>query len=259
MQPMPITKMEWMLTHSPADGSFQHPMEPPSDSQRIAVLDTLTKALKDTLLYELFDEWWINGDTLRFGHGESGISIALTSSRSARKYLTGMAQAIAMIGCPNSAEQFLLSYGQSFEIRHDWPSEVPLQRGRLKQCYCNASRAAEHSRFVYCEGVAFSGCLHLPHAWVFDLKTRTAYDPTWEDGEDYFGVPISTRFLRRVEMERLTYGALLDPYPKYSTPIIDASPDKWICEKAHRILNEPRIEISQEPNTGPAQALRIVV
>jgi len=108
-----------------------------------------------------------------------------------------------------SLAAWLLREGCAFEVRHDWPDDVPLTRGRPRECYRNCTLAALRypRRFVYVEGMA-SAVIPVDHAWLWDLKTGAAYDPTWHNGRDYWGVPFSTAYLRRCVVKRKFYGLL---------------------------------------------------
>lgn len=73
-------------------------------------------------------------------------------------------------------------------------------RGEIRQCFYNSLMAASAwpDRLVYCEGIAFSGFLPVNHAWVLDLETGLAWDPTWSEARlgprmqsaCYLGIPL---------------------------------------------------------------------
>jgi hypothetical protein len=124
--------------------------------------------------------------------------------------------------------RFLTEFGQEFTVEQVWPNGLPLRRGPLRACYRTASRSVvSDGRWVYCEGIACSLKLRLllPHAWVYDVHTKKAYDPTWNDGSVYFGLPILASYLRNARREREA-----DDVANYllrDWPNTRISPDQW--------------------------------
>lgn len=135
------------------------------------------------------------------------ITIAGAASISgAKQLLEVMAK---MAGVRPSTAGWLLKHGRPFEVRHEWPRSVPLKRGRLKECFETCAKAAIHnSRLIYCEGYGNGSICPVSHAWILDSETGIAYDPTWKDGEDYFGVPFDTDWLRHRLLSSGYYGIL---------------------------------------------------
>ena len=89
-------------------------------------------------------------------------------------------------------------HGRPFRIQ-------PLPRGHwsrgLQACYANALSAAMTGRWVYVEGFAIpaKGGLAVLHAWVTDPKNpAVAYDPTWRNGREYFGIPFQLYYVLRM-------------------------------------------------------------
>jgi len=111
--------------------------------------------------------------------------------------------------------ELVLKHGQPF-TRHEiaggrW-------RNEMRACYGNSFDAARTGQYIYVEGYAVGRVGWLPqhHAWVTDPKNTTvAYDPTWTEGAEYFGV-----------MFRLEY--IVSAFKKYGHPgVIDAWEHGW--------------------------------
>ena len=122
--------------------------------------------------------------------------------------------------------RWLLDHAQIFEVRHEWGRDVPLARGPMKECYRTCSNAVidRSSRFAYCEGYALA-IIPVMHAWVLDLKTGLAYDPTWKSGVEYFGVAFAAKYLRGTLVARETYG-VIDNWEK-GYPLLAAPLQEW--------------------------------
>jgi len=112
------------------------------------------------------------------------------------------------LGTINAA--IILRYGEPFaQVHHEWPRS--LRRGPLRQCYFNCFQAVADNprRFVYCEGSACAGGNDYPslHAWLYEPASGSAYDPTWRDGRNYFGIPfrftyVAQTFLTQVDQNQ---------------------------------------------------------
>lgn len=78
-----------------------------------------------------------------------------------------------------------------------------------KQCYRNAFMAVlENPELVYVEGIAFpKGIIPLDHAWTMN-KNGEVFDPTWNDGEAYFGLPIKKEYLMEQTLKNKKYGII---------------------------------------------------
>lgn len=83
--------------------------------------------------------------------------------------------------------------------------------------------------FTYCEGYA-AGIIPTLHAWVV-TKFGTVIDPTWEDGTDYFGVPIKTSYLLK-SMKRTGVYGVIDLW-QHRWPILSASPKTFKAKLNH--------------------------
>lgn len=118
-------------------------------------------------------------------------------------------------------EEFVLRNGRQMD-----PSPLPsgIKRGPMKQCYQNAGRIAlSRLEFTYVEGYAIS-IIPVLHGWLIDSEGRVV-DPTWKDGLEYFGVPISTRYLRRHVLEHGVWG-VIDGWDR-NWPILHAKSAEW--------------------------------
>lgn len=123
----------------------------------------------------------------------------------------------SLMNRPLNPASWLLEHGVKFDVKHEWPQSVPLVRGPLRECYRTAALAAIDRRFVYVEGVALS-VVPVDHAWIYDLETATAYDPTWMEGSHYFGVPVATEFLMQVLSRSRCYGIFQHPHSALGKP-----------------------------------------
>ena len=102
--------------------------------------------------------------------------------------------------------QFLNKHGHSMV-----PKKHP-KRGTMAagECYANAyALASSETAYRYCEGYATTKKLGiaLPHAWVVDRDLKVI-DPTWVDGDQYFGVMFSPFFVYKVVAKTKYYGIL---------------------------------------------------
>jgi hypothetical protein len=91
----------------------------------------------------------------------------------------------------NSVEALVLHYGRSYT-----PAPLPegICRGEMRQCYSNAMQLVKtRSDLTYVEGYAFSVVFPMGHGWA-TADGRTAIDPTWDNGSDYFGIPFTRSF-----------------------------------------------------------------
>jgi len=84
-----------------------------------------------------------------------------------------------------------------------------LKKRRSKECTRNAFEVvSQNDNFVYVEGYASCLCFggfFTPHAWVADSEGN-AYDPTWEDATQYFGVPFDWEFASKHVYSSGMYG-----------------------------------------------------
>lgn len=83
------------------------------------------------------------------------------------------------------AYQVLATKGQAFPRKAAYQPVL----GRLGECYVNAYYLAMNQGLHYTEGMAIHGKVGFPmdHAWCVD-DAGQVYDPTWDNGQDYFGV-----------------------------------------------------------------------
>ena len=179
-----------------------------------------------------FFERWYNGLALRerqplLGPDQHEVQLFL-APKTQTKLMPDFTLPTATFAVDPNLARFLLEFGQEFEIRRSWPKDLPLPRGQMGECYKSASDAIVSSdRLVYCEGIACcpKSRTLLPHAWVYDLHTRSAYDPTWPDGSSYFGVPVQAKYLWQAQVDSGIYEVVNNQQDTW--PITRASPDQW--------------------------------
>jgi hypothetical protein len=88
------------------------------------------------------------------------------------------------------------------------------QLGPRRKCYMNAYRLSmQYANLRYVEGVATTTDLNLPmeHAWCVD-DDGNVYDPTWDNGADYFGMAIKMDSLVECMRKTGVYGFFNDLY-----------------------------------------------
>jgi len=118
-------------------------------------------------------------------------------------------------------EEFVLKNGKTFKVGNG-----KVKRGKVKECFKNAFHLADSgSGLVYVEGYATSKGLPFPvlHAWCVDSKGNIL-DPTWKDGEEYYGVPFDMGFVCRTILKRKKFGVIdncEDGFPLLSGQHID--------------------------------------
>lgn len=122
-----------------------------------------------------------------------------------------------------SIEAFLLAHGKHYKP-HSRPKGVKL--GPAKLCFMNAFLLANDNpdAYTYVEGFAVPKGIGLPleHAWCVD-KDGNVIDNTWGDATEYFGVPFKIDAIRRVLLDKGTYGIIDDWEHKH--PILKIK--KW--------------------------------
>lgn len=126
----------------------------------------------------------------------------------------------------SSIEDFILKNGRKYE--YVMPG---VKRGKMGECFKNAWHLMGGKGLTYVEGYAISGNLPIPilHAWCVD-KNGIVYDPTWQDGKSYFGVPFSTKFVYSTAMKRKRFGIVDDM--EQSWPLIrgEVGDKEWKLE-----------------------------
>lgn len=88
-----------------------------------------------------------------------------------------------------------------------------IDRGRMGECFQNATTAALQHDLQYWEGYAWDlECGEFPfyHAWCVDITRGAVVDPTWtaEDRARYLGVHVPTDRLFDILLASGTYGVL---------------------------------------------------
>jgi len=101
------------------------------------------------------------------------------------------------------------------------PKKHP-KRGTMTvgECYANAyALASNETPYRYCEGYATSKKLGiaLAHAWVIDQDLKVI-DPTWVDGDQYFGVVFRPLFVYKTVARTRHYGIFGNLYRLRMTP-----------------------------------------
>jgi hypothetical protein len=110
-----------------------------------------------------------------------------------REELAQLAEVHRRSGWRLNPAQWLLDNGRDFE-----PSPLPpgMRLRKPKQCYLNSMHLVweNPNRYVYVEGWASTPFIATSHAWCHDRETGLIVDTTWENGFDYVGVVIRTKY-----------------------------------------------------------------
>lgn len=108
---------------------------------------------------------------------------------------------------PHSAKgAFIKAHGKEFT---SIASKSPV-KGKMKECYMNAYQLATHrDGYTYVEGMATTEKVPIPldHAWCVDAHGDVV-DPTWNEGNAYFGVPFKTEYIEKTALKTKVYGVL---------------------------------------------------
>lgn len=135
----------------------------------------------------------------------------------------------------NSVEHFVLVHGRGF-VRAALPKGCRL--GPLGQCFRNSICLATSRRLLYVEGYARWRKDGYPflHAWCAD-QDGNAYDPTWPDGMDYYGVTIDVPYA--IERRKVSkWQSVLDSPPDFA--VVSGQDNSWRLPP----LSTPRLAIA---------------
>ncbi len=103
------------------------------------------------------------------------------------------------------AEDFVLQEGREFEAT---PLPEDIQRGEMRRCFQNAHcLALSNVELSYTEGFAFQVAYPMLHAWCVTDDGKVV-DPTWSDGQGYFGVPFDQKFACEFVHQQGRYGLI---------------------------------------------------
>lgn len=133
----------------------------------------------------------------------------------------------------SSYEGLVLDLGQTFEsAKWDYPEQ------ELGACYENSVLALlelGNEHLFYCEGWACSPKLPLPiqHAWLVDDQGH-AYDPTWETGGTYYGVPVKLSYVKRTILDTGYYGILVNDWRSDCVIVREGIPSRMIPKPYRR-------------------------
>jgi len=129
-----------------------------------------------------------------------------------------------------SVADAILQHGRAWPRINDgaWP------RGEMKQCFANSQRLAmTHPELTYVEGYALN-IIPVHHGWCVDADGAVV-DVTWErrDTNRYFGVPILSRYIRKLTLATGVWTAVFDNWEsKPPQPILSGrhKPAVWLRE-----------------------------
>ena len=107
-----------------------------------------------------------------------------------------------------STEEFVLEYGKYYKFK-TLPEDIEIREP--KACFSNAFELMidRMKELVYVEGYATVKEIALPvlHGWCINKK-KEVVDPTWENGNLYFGVAFKSRFAIEEMLKTEKYGLL---------------------------------------------------
>lgn len=109
------------------------------------------------------------------------------------------------------AMEFVLAHGLELQIKaHEF------KRGRMGECFKNATIGALENNLLYCEGWATSpnlGGLPLEHAWCVDPQDLQVVDLTWDHPDsEYLGVCMGMREVAALTIKNQVYGVFGNLY-----------------------------------------------
>lgn len=104
----------------------------------------------------------------------------------------------------SSVEALILHYGKFYTPA---PLPVDVERGMKQECFKNAITGTVWSDYIYVEGYAYN-LIPTLHAWLTDEENLLAYDPTWDQGKEYFGIAFDSQWASRIMVDTGVFGIL---------------------------------------------------
>lgn len=108
----------------------------------------------------------------------------------------------------NSMEDFVLKKGKIFKVSSEI---IKVKKGKPRECFKNAFHLADSVKgYTYVEGFATTKLIPsftVLHAWCINEK-QEIIDPTWDDGNEYMGIPFNMKYIRNIMLSRKKYGLI---------------------------------------------------
>lgn len=130
---------------------------------------------------------------------------------------------LKLVNNPKQREfyEWLIENGVHFEMKGSKVDSTMYHGSKPRggACFYNSQLLAiEYPTLVkYYEGVAISK-LGIPLDHAFVVMDGKVHDPTWADGQDYFGVHIPTKFIRKIWLQEEYARAMI---PFYYMEVVD--------------------------------------
>ena len=146
-----------------------------------------------------------------------------------RGFIEQMVQLTENAGTPDewfysNLYELVLMEGYEFPLEHlHFPAS---SRTGNQQCFMNCFllTMTAPQKYTYCEGFALGCVIPVHHAWIWDKDSCKIIDPTWKQGEGYYGVPIQRDYV----MERmLESGKVFDCWEE-RWPTMRAEPREYV-------------------------------
>ena len=109
----------------------------------------------------------------------------------------------------HNPEHFVLANGRPFTPQ---PKPKGIRTGSFQQCFDNAYRLARRRNLIYVEGYAVRmigdwRSYEVHHAWC-STPDGLVIDNTWNEGLEYFGVPLDLEFVEHIRETSDEFSAL---------------------------------------------------